>query len=243
MRVITNDAAISRNRRFAHLSFFGSAIALLAAFLFSYSGDPDTVFYIQCGVFPALFLMILFAVRMMNNWVREPLPWIGIQEAIRGISSKAVLYHFVFPSRHVLISPMGVYTFLPLFHDRHIQVKDDQWRMPGGLVSAALSVMRQERIGNPTRDAKIEAQFFQRILDKYFPDNDIEVQPIIVFLSPNVQVDIEGEQSVPITFASDNHEPALKSYLRSQRDGDYATLTEEQIDELDERVIYVVSNA
>lgn len=241
MRVITNDATIQRNRRFAHFSFFGSAIALLAAFLFSYSGDPDTVFYIQCGVFPGLFLMILFAVRMMNNWVREPLSWISLQEAIRGVSSKAVLYHFVFPSRHVLISPMGIYAFLPLFHDRHIQVKDDQWRMPGGLLSAILSVMRQERIGNPTRDAKIEAQFFQRILDKYFPDNDIEVQPVIVFLNPNVQVDIEGEQSVPITFASDNHDPTLNAFLRLQKDSGYATLTEEQIDELDDRAIYVTS--
>lgn len=243
MRVITNDAFIQRNRRFAHLSFFGSAIALLAAFLFSYSGDPDTVFYIQCGVFPALFLTILFAVRMMNSWVREPLPWIGIQEAVRGISSKAVLYHFVFPSKHVLISPMGVYTFLTLFHDRHIQVKDDQWRMPGGAFSAILSVMRQERIGNPTRDAKIEAQFFQRILDKYFPDNEIEVQPVIVFLNPNVEVEIEGEQSVPITFASDNHEPTIKAFLRSQKDKGFETLTEEQIDELDDHAIYIGSNS
>lgn len=239
MRVITHDATIERNRRIAQYSFFFSLIALLAAFFFgnSLAGGNETIaIYFNCGVLPALFMVILFSVRMANNWVREPLPWNSIQEALRG--QHGTLYHFVFPARHVLVSPTGVYVLFPLFQDRRIVVRDDNWQIPGGPFARVLTFMRQEAIGNPPRDAKTEAAAFQKLLDEKFPGTSVQVQPVIVFTHPKAYADVEGETSVPVAYTMAKREPLLKDYLRLQKDQGRATLTPEQVEELNNSFIY-----
>ena len=238
MRVVTNDATIDRNRRIAQYSFFFSIFVLLGSFIFLNSLSPEGS-SLACFILPLAFLITLFSVRMGNNWIREPLSWEAIQESTRGISSNAVLYHFILPAKHVFISPMGIFAFYTMFQDRHIVVKDDKWRMTGGLIGSILTFMRQDSVGNPTREAQFEAQVAEKTLQKIFPDKEIEVQPIIVFLHPGAKVDIEGEQTVPITFATGDSEPSLKLFLKSLKEEDYPTLTSEEIDELDDELIYV----
>jgi hypothetical protein len=244
MRVVTNEATIQRNRRISQMSFLFSLVALLASFIFgnTLAGQSETTaIYFNCGVLPTLFFLILFAVRMANNWVREPLPWDALQEAVRGLSSNAVLYHFIFPARHVLIAPMGIFVLYPLFQDRRIIVRGDKWRMPTGFLGQIFVFMRQEAIGNPSRDAKAEAYFMKQILTKKFPDAEIEVQPVIVFISPRAQVTIEEDPSVPVTFATSGDSPELKDYLKSLKNEDRPTLTKDQIQELDDSFIYNVN--
>ncbi len=242
MRVITHEAVIQRNRRIAQYSFIFSLVALLAAFLFGNSlaaSNESVAFYFNCGVLPTLFLIILFSVRMANSWIREPVPWEALQEGLRGLSSKATLYHFVLPGRHVLLSPMGVYVLYPLFHDRLIVVKDDRWSMPGGILSRILTFMRQEGLRNPTAEAQAEAQALQKYFDNKFPEFAMEVHPIIVFTSPGAQASLEGDQSVPVTFALGEHDPSLKGYLKSLKDRERPTLSEEQVERLDSELIYL----
>ncbi|NDJ87245.1 MAG: hypothetical protein GYB66_15310 [Chloroflexi bacterium] len=241
MRVVQNDAVIQRNRRIAQMSFFFSLIALLVSFIFGSTiiGDDETAaLYFNCGILPTLFLIILFAVRMANSWIREPVPWESLQEAVRGLNPNAVLYHFVFPARHVLIGPMGVFVLYPMFQDRQVYVNDDRWRMPGGFLGSLLIFMRQEAIGNPTRDARAEAQLFQRIVDQRFPEIGVEVQPLIVFTSPRAKVELEGQQSVPVVFATNVGSPTLKEYLKSIKDEERVTLSKEQIEALENETIY-----
>lgn len=242
MRVVTQEATIERNRRIAQFSFLFSLVALAAAFIFGNSlasSNDSAAFYFNCGVLPAMFMIIIFSVRMANNWIREPVPWTAIQEAVRGLSSNAVLYHFIFPARHVLIGPMGVYVIYPLFQERRIVVRDDRWRMPGGMFSGILTFMRQEGLGDPVRDATIEAQFMQRYLSKRFPDTDIEVQPVIFVVNPRAQVEIEGAPSIPITFGDSAQGTTLKDYLKSQKESEHGTLSAEQIEEMEDDLIYL----
>lgn len=242
MQVITHEAMIQRNRKISQASFLFSLVALLAAFLFGNAlagNDPNTAFYFQCGILPTLFLVILFSVRMANNWIREPLPWDSIQEAVRGLSSNARLYHFVFPARHVLIAPAGVFVIYPLFQERPLRIKNNRWSMPGSLFSAIFTFMRQENIGDPFREAKAEAEIMQRVLDTRFPDSGIEVQPIIFFTSKRakeVEID-EAEPLIPITYAA--LEPTLKPFLKSMRDNERQTLTTEQIETLESEFVYM----
>lgn len=244
MRVVTNEAFIKRNRQWAQFSFLISIAILIGSLFFGNSlvGDnPDAALFMNCLLPPMLFFLILFSVRMSNQWIREPVAWSSIEEGLRGHSSNAVLYHYVMPARHVLISPNGIFVLTPYFQDRPVVVKDDRWRMPGGPVAALMIFLRQEQIGNPTRDAKTEAVFVQRLLNKKFPDNDFEVQPVIVFINPGATVSIEGEPSVPITFVNSDLEPQLKDYLREVKEEDRPTLTKEQIDELEDDLIYTKS--
>lgn len=204
MRVVTYETLIKRNRQTAQYSFLISIAVLVGTLFFGgqiAGNDPNLVFFLNCGLPPLLFMLILYAVRMSNQWIREPVAWKALQEALRGHSSNAVLYHFIFPARHVLIGPSGVYVLVPYFHERPILVKDDKWQMPGGLLAELFTFMRQERIGNPTVEAKAEAATLQKFLDKHLEGHSVEVKPVIVFTSPRAVVRLTGEQSVPVTGA------------------------------------------
>lgn len=242
MRVITNEALIRRNRNLAQISFFVAIGGLVFSFLMSNRlANADSAFTFNCLIVPILFGVVIFSVRMANNWVREPTAWTSIQDGVRGVTNQGVLYHFVFPARHVLIIPQGVFVLFPLFHDRPILVKDDTWRIPGGMVTALFSFMRQENLGNPVRDAQNEASQLQNFLDKQLPDTGVTVRPVIVFTHPNARAVLDGEQSVPVVFAKPKDKAerlTLQEYLKDQKEAGNATLSQTQIEELNETLIY-----
>ena len=240
MRVVTNAALIQRNRRISHISFFLSfgmvAASIFLGNRFSQS-QPDTATYFNCIALPTLFLLVMFSVRMSNAWIREPVPWTALPEALRGLSSSAVIYNYILPARHVLVAPQGVFILFPMFQDRSIIVKDDNWALGTQGFGNILAFMRQEGVGNPTKDALQEADDMQKLINKLIPDHEIVVQPIIVFTHPQADVTTEGEQSVPVVTTSGS--PSLRDFIKSQGDEEDAiTLTSEQIDILDQAFIY-----
>lgn len=242
MRVVTQEKVIQRNRQLAQISFFFSIAALVGAFLATNSlgnDNPEVAFYIQCGVMPLLFLVILFSVRMANNWIREPVPWNALQEALRGISSESTLYHYVMmPARHVLVAPSGVYLVYPLFQDRPIVINGKRFNMPGGIFARILVFMRQESVGDPVALSQLEAKYASKLINDTV-GAAIEVQPIIAFIHPAAKVLVEEEPPVPVVAtASGKDIPTLKEYLKSQKSEGHATLTQDQIDALDEKYIY-----
>lgn len=242
MRVVTNEALIRRNRSLAQMSLIVAIGGLAFSFLISNRiAGEESAFTLNCLVFPILFGIIIFSVRMANHWVREPLAWTSIQEGVRGVTNQGVLYHFIFPARHVLMIPQGVYVLFPLFHDRPIIVKDDKWRIPGGMLTALVSFMRQENIGNPIRDAQSEATQLQKYLDKHLPDSGVTVNPVIVFTHPNARAVLEGEQSVPVVFVKSKDKTerlTLQEFLKNQKEVGHASLSSSQIEELNEELIY-----
>jgi len=239
MRVVTNFALIKRNRQISQISFFASMGILVAFFLISLTNkNSDLAFLFNCVLTPLIFLGILYAVRMSNNWIREPVPWTALEDALKGLSTDSILYHYIFPARHVLINPRGVFAIYPIVIDRPVVVEDDHWAMTGGFGGALLAFLRQENVGNPTRDAEKEASKAQDFINKHVPNNTVVVEPIIVFTSPNAKVEVRGEQTVPVTFAMSKQNPGLKDYIKSIKEGEFETLLPEQIEVLDNVLIY-----
>lgn len=240
MRVVTNAAFIQRNRNIAQISFFASILVLAASFFFSWQyGNSENAFFFNCLVVPALFGGMLFAVRMSNRWVREPVAWNAIPEGLKGISTDSVLYQYVLPADHVLVSPYGIFTLYPLFHERPIVVEDGKWMLPGGPVGAMLAFMRQENLGDPGARAQAEAEAVERALNDLFEDESFTVQPIVVFTAAETRVDIRDEElEIPVGFAFSNQNPSLSTLIKSFADDDLPTLSPEQIEQLDEEYIY-----
>ena len=244
MRVVTNEALIQRKRQIAQISFFASMAVLVLFFVLSYtfgSENSDISFILNCVATPLLFLGILFAVRMSNRWIREPVPWNVLPESLKGISTQSVMYHYIFPADHLLITPRGVFSLYPIVYDRSIQVKNDRWSIKGGLVAGIMAFMRQENIGDPTKEAQRDAEETQALIEDILEDTDVEVQPVIVFTHPNADVDIDGHVSVPVTFALSKQPPTLKEYVKGIQEGKRATLSQEEIEQLDAELIYQTS--
>ena len=240
MRVVTNAALIQRNRRISHISFFLSfgmvAASIFLGNRFSQS-QPDMATWFNCIALPTLFFLVMFSVRMSNAWIREPVPWTAFPEALRGLSSSAVIYNYIMPARHVLIAPQGVFVLFPMFHDREIIIEGDNWALATRGIGNILAFMRQEGVGTPTKDALLEAEDMQKLINKLIPEHDVVVQSVIVFTHPEADFSTEGEQFVPVVKATGS--PSLRDFIKAQgNDEDVVTLTSEQIDLLDEHLIY-----
>ncbi len=243
MRVVTNAALIQRNRRISHISFFASfgmvAASIFLGNRFSQS-QPDMAAYFNCIALPTLFFLVMFSVRMSNAWIREPVAWTALPDALRGLSNNAVIYNYILPGRHVLVAPQGVFVLFPMFQDRAVIVEDDKWTLASSGFGNILAFMRQEGLGNPTKDAMIEAEETQKLINKLIPEHDIVVQPVVVFTHPEADVQIEGEQSVPVMLATGS--PSLRDYIKAQgKDLDEESsisLTADQLDIIDEYFIY-----
>jgi hypothetical protein len=242
MRTVTNDKLVLRNRRIAQYLFFLSFGVLIGSFIITTqqgldpaNTDPTLSLVIQTLVLPVGLVLVFSSVRMTNLWVREPRPERVLKEGFKGLSNRSVIYHyFHIPARHVLICPQGVYTITTRFQDGLFSVNADRWSQAGGGLSALLRVFRRDGIGNPTLDAKRAATHLGTLLQPIAPN--VEVRPLIVFISPRARIDITNP-TVPVLYASDDLKPNLKDFLREVPKEARVSLTPQQIEAFEEATL------
>jgi len=221
MRIETNLRLAQRNRRIAHFLFFFSMAVLVGGFIIANTqltavneDNPNVAVSILLPwlVLPIGFICTIISVRMTNLWIRKPRPEEAIRDGLKGISKKSVLYNYYhFPARHVLIAPQGVFAVVTRFQEGKFRVEGDKWSTQASFFSRFMRFFRRDDIGNPTEDARKASAHVKSLLDK--KTQGIEVQPLIVFVDPRAQVDIENP-TVPVLFADENRKPNLRDYLR-----------------------------
>lgn len=244
MRVETNQRLVDRNRKFAtYLFFFSFAVLVVGLLVINptlLGGQVDTSILsliLPIIVLPVAFITTMYSVRMTNLWVRQPRPEEAIRENLKGIGSKSVLFNYYhFPARHVLIAPSGVYAMVtrwqgggPRGRTAYFVNEGEQWRTNRGLLVRLFSILRFDSLGNPTEDARKAAAYVQSLLADIAPG--VQVQPLIVFVDPNVQVDLRNP-AVPVAFTSNRQPPSLKDFVRGKQRPNVATMpmTPEQIE-------------
>lgn len=237
MRVVTNDAVIERNQRLSQMLFIASIVFLIGSFLLStqITTNDESGFYFQCFTIPILFTLVLLSVRMTNKWVRKPYPWEVLQEGLKGAAGDPMMYNFLMPANHVIVGQNGIFAITTRFQESPQKVVDDTWHTSRSF----LTYMRQEQLGNPTEEAKTKALQTEIFLQDLLKDDSIRVQPLVVFVHPAAKLTIEGEQTVPVLYAgSDKKKYSLKTYLKEAKSCNYPTLKKEQIDQLDDLLLY-----
>jgi hypothetical protein len=220
MRIKTNTRLMKRNRQIATNLFMLTFLVLIGGFffvninLFTNQLNSDPLLLLgQALVLPVAFILTLISIRLSNLWARRPYPEEVINESLKGLSNKSVIYHyFHIPARHVLISPQGIFTITTRWHNGKYEVSKDRWRSKAGIFSRFFSSLRMDGIGDPTFDAERAANHVQKVLQKI--ESDITVQPVLLFIDPRVNVEVK-ESRIPILFA-DPKRDNLTDYLRDQ---------------------------
>lgn len=244
MRTVTNAKIARRNKNIAQYGFFASFIVPLAGiFLLNQqtmtpaNGDVLLSVVLPFLVLPVAYIVMIFAIRMSNLWVRQPRPETVIEAGAKGLGNKAVLYnYFHFPARHVIISPLGVFAIITRFQDGSYSVEGRKWTTNKSAMGRILSIFRMDAMGDPTADAERAAAHVKSLLAPIAPD--VPVQPLVIFVDPRVQLDVTNPE-VPVLYADSKNEPTLKSYLRDITKEKRPTLTQEQIDAFEENNLKV----
>ena len=224
MRIVTNKKLARRNRKITNYLFFGTFGALILGFvvinssIFTGQAPDALMLLLQTAVLPVAFVLTIVSVRMTNLWARAPRPENAIQDGLKGLSNKSILYNYYhFPARHVLICPQGVYAIVTRWHDQAFIVRDGKFHSQRNILSKFFSLIRFDGVGKPFRDAEAARQQVQGALDEIAAD--IAVQPLIVFVNPAAQLDLEDKLEAPVLFADPKQKPNLKDYLREAKRG------------------------
>jgi hypothetical protein len=235
MRIETNQALIERNKKISQYSFFFSLITLAlgfiatnARFLFP-NTDPSALvvieFLMPIVILPLAFGSTLFSVRMTNLWIRQPRPEKALEENLKGLGNKAVLYNYYhFPARHVLIAPQGVFAIVTRFQQGAYTVNGDRWKAQRSIIGRFFGIFRMDGIGNPSQDARAAAEHIKKVLQPIAPD--VPVHPIILFVDPTVKLTI-NQPTVPVLNVLTRLQPNFKDYLKTLPKA--STLTPQQI--------------
>ncbi len=236
MRILTNARLASRNRRLAQWMFFASMGVPLAGLLLintSSSGQATNSDLLASTILPFFILplayvVMLYSIRLTNNWVREPRPEAALQAGLKGISNKSVLYNYIFqPARHVLFTPQGVFAITTRFQDGSFTVEGDKWASNKRGTARLMTLLRMDSIGNPNADALKAQAKVEELLRDIAPD--VPVQPVIVFVDPKAQF-TATDPTIPVLHAVNRELPNLKDYLHNLSTDKQVTLTPEQIE-------------
>lgn len=231
MRVVTNVKLARRMRQIAqYLMFITFGVPLIGLFLLN--TQPADV--LLAVVFPALILLValiitVISVRLANLWVRVPRPETIIPESLKGIGKQSVMYsYYHFPARHVLIVPQGVFALHIMYQDGKFTVHNDRWTRQQSGIARFLTLLRFDSLGEPIKEANAAAEHVKKLLQPIA--GHIDVQPLIVFIDPRVEVEV-GETSIPIVSADGaQHKGSIKDHLYDMGKGKHKTLTQEQIE-------------
>lgn len=224
MRVVTNWKLVRRNRRLANILFFFSMAVLIGGFIIANTQltnttNPDNLSLVLALILPWVvlpvgFISTLVSVRMTNLWMRRPRPEDAIQEGLKGISKRSVLYnYFHFPARHVLVTPHAVFAMVTRYQDGYFEVDGDRWKVPGGVFRFISRIFRRDDVGNPTEDALRAAAHVKNLIAQVAPST--EVQPLIIFVDPRARLSITNP-TVPVLYADGKREPNLRDYIRER---------------------------
>lgn len=240
MRVETNRKLIERQRKIAQYLFFFSFGILIVGLLLTnqQAASLEANDLLLGGVVPAIvvvvaFVSTIFSVRMTNQWIREPRPETVLEEGLKGVGHKAVLYNYYHgPVRHLFIGPQGVFAITTRWQDRRFSVTGDQWKTHRSLLSRLFSIFRFDGVGNPTEDAIRTAEMVKKLLAPIAPD--VPVRPLVVFTDPRAVITIE-DPTVPVLRAQDKIQPSIKDYMKNAER--LPTLTPQQIAEFEKRTL------
>lgn len=218
MRIETNHKLVRRRRNIARYLFFFSLAVLIGAFVFVNSqaldseptDSPEVALLLSALVLPFGVVTSMISVRMTNHWIRHPRPERALQEGLKGLSNRSVLYNYLhLPLRHLLICPQGVFAITTRFQNGSYRIDGDAWKAHEGWFSRVTRFFRHDGIGRPGAEARAHAARIQ----PYMPQG-VEVQPLIVFVDPSATLDIHDSE-VPVLYADSKQAPNIRDFLRA----------------------------
>ncbi len=207
MRLVRNDKFIKQRAGLGRYVSFGGMGILIVGLLISFS-SPE-LFYISFLCLLIGYLCSQIGIYLTNRYGRLDRPDVILAKALKGFDDRYTLYEYTSPGGSVFLTPNTCIVFTVKSQSGSINYRDGKWRHQTGSLRRISGWMTRDSLGNPARDAQVEAGSLQRFLAKKLPDVEVQIQPMIVFGSPKAEVNA-ADSPIPAV-----HAKKLKEWLRS----------------------------
>ena len=150
MRIITNENLIKRNARIGQIASV-AGLATLGGGIFISFRNPDQV-GLYLGALVVGFALSQLGIYFGNRYARPPRADQALNQALKGMDKRYILYHYRSPTSHLLIGPAGIWAIFPYYQRGTITYEKGRWRQKGSFGLWYLKVFAQEGLGRPERD-------------------------------------------------------------------------------------------
>ena len=214
MRVLTNDKLIKRRAKLGQYINFAGLGVLVIGMVVSFRSQPTDPNY-QLLMFATLGCLVIGFVAAsvggynIRRFGRSPRPDERLAKELEGFDDRYVFFSWMTSSPYTLVGPSGVYIFIMRDHSGKIVNTGDKWKGSFSIVRL-LTSFGQEGLGNPTLESQQEAKKLQDFLAKNLPDLTVEVQPIVLFVHPKVELQLSNP-TVPVV-----QPKSLKALMRQR---------------------------
>jgi hypothetical protein len=158
------------------------------------------------------FGLTQYGLYLQHRYGRSPRPDEVLDDAVKSVARDGVLYHYVLPAPHVLLTPAGPIVFDLKYQTGIIRADGDNWSQKG------LGFRRffgQEGLGNPTKETEKMVTALAGHISRHAPEvEEVPIGAMIVFTSKNQDELDVSESRIPAM-----HYSKVKGFLRKQGQG------------------------
>jgi hypothetical protein len=193
MRIVMDEKMVSRNQKIARYTMIASLAILVIGLIISFT-NPEQII-ISFGALLLGFLMSQIALFYGNRWGKSPRPDEILNDELKGLDERYILYHYCTPVPHLLVGPAGIWVLAPYSQAGKIEydANKDRWTQQGG--NWYLKVFGQEGLGRPERDAKITLQDIHKYLHDLVGDDPRLPQAQIALIFTNDKAEIQSQEA------------------------------------------------
>jgi hypothetical protein len=215
MKTTTNEKFIESRTTLARWTGLGGMGVLLLGLIASFNEQ-----YVYWSL-PALlvgFILANVSSFNANRYLRQPRPDEALAKALRGLDKNYHLFNYTASVPYVLLTPSQLYSLTAKMQDGVIRQRGNRWHRNFNW-RRIIFFFGEEALGNPPRDAELEAERLSRGLARALGDDAPPVHPVAVFTHPQAQLEreesvAEGEAGTPVLTSDE-----LKKYIRAESKG------------------------
>lgn len=202
MENIVNLPFLAKRAKF---SKWGSYLGLGALFIGLVANRQPLVSY--------LFLLVgllgaSIGAYLGNRYVKEPRVDQSMAQALEELDKRYALFHYYFPSQHVLASHFGLTVLEPRAQTGEIRLSKGRWHHKAG-VRKLLQFLGEPGLGRPDDDLAHSVSEAKQWIAQLMPEDEIPVTGVIVFTNLKVKLLIE-DAKLPVVSAQE-----LAQYLKN----------------------------
>lgn len=189
MQNIVDDGRITKGARLGKIATFGGLGLLVVGLIVSLVFQKSPLLLLSF-VFLILGLVVSsIGTLNMGRWVREPRADQALAQALRGYDDRYRLYSYILPAPQVLLSPVGVYVLTALGQDGTIRYEGGKFHRDF-TIGRLLRFLAEEGLGKPNAEGDSQVKALQEFLDEHDAGEGVEIQNILVFYNPRVELSV-----------------------------------------------------